>query len=42
MMQAQELLWLAKRHVSDEMTLSSEEIKAVAIAVIKLRLSEGG
>ena len=42
-MQALELLWLAKRHVSGRMTLNSEEeeIKAVAIAVIELHLSEG-
>jgi len=41
MMQALELLRLAKRHVSDKMTLNSEEIKAVVIAVIELHLSEG-
>ena len=41
MMQALELLQLVKRHVSDEMTLNSEEIKAVVIAVIELCLSEG-
>jgi len=42
MMQALELLQLVKRHISqDEATLNSEEIKAVAIAIIKLRLFEG-
>ena len=44
MVQALELLWLAKRYVTslDEVTLNSEEIiKPVAIAIIKLRLSEG-
>ena len=40
MMQALELLRLVKGHISDEVTLSSEEIKAVAIAIIKLRLPE--
>jgi len=38
MMQAMELLRLAKR--PDEATLNSEEIKPVAIAIIKLCLSE--
>ena len=43
MMQALELLRLVKRHISrrSDISLNSEEIKAVAIAVIKLRLSEG-
>ena len=38
-MQALELLQLAKRHVSGLM-LDSGEIKLVALAIIKLRLSE--
>ena len=41
MMQALELLWLAKGTPRDEATLNSEEIKPVAIAIIELRLSEG-
>jgi len=41
MMQALELLWLAKGTSLDEAMLNSEEIKPVAIAIIKLRLSEG-
>ena len=40
MMQAQELLQLAKRHVSGKATLNSEEIKPVALTIIKLCLSE--
>jgi len=36
-----ELLWLAKSTSRDEVTLVSEEIKPVAIAIIKLRLSGG-
>jgi len=38
MMQALELLWLAKGMSRDEATLNSEEIKAVAIAITELRL----
>ena len=38
MMQALELLRLAKMYIK---TLNSEEIKPVAIAIIKLHLSEG-
>jgi len=41
MMQALELLQLAKRHVLDEAMLISEEIKPVSIAITELRLSEG-
>jgi len=41
MMQAVELLRLAKRHVSGQATLYSEEIKPVALAIIELHLSEG-
>ena len=41
MMQALELLWMAKGTSPDEGTLSSEEIKPVAIAIIELHLSEG-
>ena len=41
MMQALELLQLAKGTSPDEATLNSEEIKAVAIAIIELCLSEG-
>ena len=37
-MQALELLWSAKRH---EVTLNSEEIKPVALAIIELHLCEG-
>ena len=37
MMQALELLWLAKRYFS---VLSSEEIKPIALVVIELHLSE--
>ena len=40
MMQAMELLQLAKGTSLDEATLNSEEIKPVAIAIIELRLSE--
>ena len=40
MMQAMELLQLAKRTSSDEATLYSEESKSVAIAIIELCLSE--
>ena len=39
--QALELLQLAKGTALDEVMLNSEEIKALAIAVIELRLSEG-
>ena len=35
------LLWLAKSSSPDEATLNSEEIIPVAIAIIKLHLSEG-
>ena len=38
MIQALELLWLAKRHFSG---LSNVEIKPIALAAIELRLSEG-
>jgi len=42
MMQALELLLqFAKRHVSGDATLISEEIKPVAITIIKLHLSKG-
>jgi len=41
MMQALELLWLAKGTSWDEVTLISEEIKPVAITIIKLCLSKG-
>ena len=41
MMQALELLWLVKGMSLDEAMLNSEEIKPVAIAIIKLCLSEG-
>jgi len=41
MMQALELLRLAKGTSPDEAALNSEEIKPVALANIKLRLSEG-
>jgi len=40
MLQALELLRLAKGTSPNEATLNSEEIKHVAIAIIKLRLSE--
>jgi len=40
MMQAMELLRLAKSTSPDKATLNSEEIKPVAIAIIELRLSE--
>ena len=40
--QALELLWLAKKDIcQDEAMLNSAEIKAVATAIIKLRLPEG-
>jgi len=39
-MQAMELLRLAKSTSPDEVTLNSEEIKPVAIAIIELHLSE--
>ena len=42
MMQALEVLWLAKWHFSGQSdVLNSEEIKPVAIDIIKLHLSEG-
>jgi len=41
MMQALELLRLAKNRSPDKATLNSEEIKPVAIAIIELRLPEG-
>jgi len=41
MMQALELLRLAKSTSPGKATLNSEEIKPVAIAIIELRLSEG-
>ena len=42
MMQASDLLlWLAKRHVLGQSSVEHEEIKAVAIAIIELCLSEG-
>jgi len=43
MMQALELLQLAKRHGMswDEATMNNEEITPVAITIIKLCLSEG-
>ena len=41
MIQALELLWLEKCMSWDKVTLNSEEIKPVAIAIVKLRLSEG-
>jgi len=41
MMQALGLLHLAKRQSTDEGTLNSEEIKLLAMAIIKLHLSEG-
>jgi len=41
MMQALELLGWQKGTSPDEVTLNSEEIKPVAIAIIELRLSEG-
>jgi len=41
MMWALELLWLAKGTSRDKVMLNSEEIKPVAIAIIKLHLSEG-
>ena len=40
MMQALELLQLAKGTSPDEMMLNSEEIKPAAIAIIELHLSE--
>jgi len=40
-MQAPELLWLAKRHVSGQSDLNSEEIKPVTLAIIELYLSKG-
>ena len=40
-MQALELLQLVKGTFRDEATLNSEEIKAVAILIIELHLSEG-
>ena len=40
MMQALELLELAKGTSPDEAMLNSEEIKPVAVAIIKLRLSK--
>jgi len=41
MMQALELLGLAKGTSPDEAMPNSEEIKPVAVAIIKLRLSKG-
>ena len=41
MMQPLELLWLQKGTSRDKLTLNSENIKPVAIASIKLSLSEG-
>jgi len=41
MIQALELLRLAKRCILDEVTMNSEEIKSVALVNIKLHLSEG-
>jgi len=41
MMRALELLQLARRHIPDEVTFNSEEIKDVAIAIINLCFSEG-
>ena len=43
MIQALELLQLAKRHISgqSDVTVNSEEIKPVAIAIIDLCFSEG-
>ena len=35
------VLRYAKRHLSAEVTSNSEKIKPVALAIIKLRLSEG-
>ena len=40
-MQALEMLQLTKSTSPDEATLNSEEIKPVALAIIKLSLSEG-
>ena len=39
MMQALELMWLAKGTSQDEATLNSEEIKPVAIAIIEYRVT---
>jgi len=41
MMEALELLWLAKGTSQDEAILIIEEIKPVAISIIELHLSEG-
>ena len=41
MMQALELLGLAKRHVSGRSDIEQWRIKPVAIAIIELSLSEG-
>ena len=41
MMQGMELLWLAKGTSRNEAMLNSEEIKPVALGIIKLHLSEG-
>ena len=41
MIQALELLWLAKSTSWDEAMLNSEEIKPIALTIIELRLSEG-
>ena len=38
MMQALELLWLAKRHILEQSDVNSEEIKLIALAVIELCL----
>ena len=41
MMQALELLWFAKRHISGQNDVKRCKIKPIALAVIELRLSEG-
>ena len=41
MIQALELLHLAKRHISKQTTLISEEINPITIITIELHLSEG-
>jgi len=41
MMLAMWLLWLAKRHILDEVMLSSEKIKPIALSIVELCLAEG-
>ena len=41
MKNALHILWYAKRHLSGRSDVNSEKIKSIALAVIKLHLSEG-